>query len=373
MLPLAEDAPETVDDSHLTCMSWPSRSNLPLRFRDEVPQPPPPLPLAHSEPIPSTGTPPTPPPETQEPHQLGLSVAARIGSGLRRIFRTPHNVFGLFHHYEAAELPSFDPEEQTALQDLSDIPVRSEPEDPKAFYPYPNRSAFELGHWHWNGGAQKSQASFHELMGIICAPDFKPADVRDVNWDNINKELGTGDEGGEWLDEDAGWTRTPVTISVPYQSRRGIDSDPGAGPRNYTVGGFHHRCLVSVIKEKVSGLGEFHKFHFEPHELHWQPDPDKDPVRVQDELYTSPAFIKAHQELQDSPKGLGCDLPRVVAALMFWSDITHLTTFGNVKLWPLYMYFGNESKYRRCKPTCHLCEHVAYFQTVSFFLCSSLP
>ncbi|KAG1857827.1 hypothetical protein F4604DRAFT_1931350 [Suillus subluteus] len=47
---------------------------------------------------------------------------------------------------------------------------------------------------------------------------------------------------------------------------------------------------------------------------------------------------------------------------MFWSDSTHLTTFGNAKLWPLYMYFGNESKYHCCKPTCNLSNHVAYFQ-----------
>jgi hypothetical protein len=61
------------------------------------------------------------------------------------------------------------------------------------------------------------------------------------------------------------------------------------------------------------------------------------PVRVQGELYTSPAFVDAHQELQDSPAEPGCNLPRVIAALMFWSDATHLTAFGNAKLWPLYM------------------------------------
>jgi hypothetical protein len=52
---------------------------------------------------------------------------------------------------------------------------------------------------------------------------------------------------------------------------------------------------------------------------------------------------------------------------MFWSDATHLTAFGNAKLWPCYMFFGNESKYRRCKPSCNLCSHVAYFQTVCCF------
>jgi hypothetical protein len=123
--------------------------------------------------------------------------------------------------------------------------------------------------------------------------------------------------------------------------------------------------LVSIIKEKISGLKDGHQFHFEPYEQHWQQSDEADPVRTQGELYTSPAFLAAHQELQDSPEEPGCDLPRVVVALMFWSDATQLASFGGAKLWPLYTFFGNESKYRQCKPTCHVCEHVAYFQTVS--------
>jgi hypothetical protein len=201
-------------------------------------------------------------------------------------------------------------------------------------------------------------------MNIVDDPEFKLEDVRDVNWDQVNKLLAT-DEEGEWLDEDAGWTRTPVTISVPYQPRRGQFSDPEAGPRNYVVDEFYHRSLTSVIREKISGLGDCHLFHTEPHELLWQPVGSQDPIQVQGELYTSPVFVDAHRELQDSPREPGCDLPRVITALMFWSDATHLTSFGNAKLWPLYLFFGNESKYRRCKPSRHLCEHIAYFQSVS--------
>ncbi|KAF8067028.1 hypothetical protein FPV67DRAFT_1562486 [Lyophyllum atratum] len=47
---------------------------------------------------------------------------------------------------------------------------------------------------------------------------------------------------------------------------------------------------------------------------------------------------------------------------MFWSDSTHLTAFGQAKLWPAYMFLGNNSKYHRCCPTANLCNHVAYFQ-----------
>ena len=235
------------------------------------------------------------------------------------------------------------------------------------FYPYPNHTSFRLGDWFWNGGVQKSKDSFHELIQIIGDPEFHPEDVQGVKLDQVNKELGTEDEQ-EWLDEDAGWTHTTVTISVPYQDRHGVPLNPDAGPRNYVVNDFYYRSLVSVIREKLSGLGNCHRFHFEPYELLWQPTKDGERIRVQGKLYTSPAFIDAHREVQDLPGEPGCDLPRVVVALMFWSDVTHLTAFGNAKLWPLYMFFGNESKYARCKPSCHLCEHIAYFQTVKLNL-----
>jgi hypothetical protein len=349
-------------------MPWARRQNrqLPLRFRDDVPQPPPPLRLAHLQqtvPIHSNAGQSDSPPSS--------SIAARIGSRVRRIFRTPGNIFGLSRQYEAMDIPPYDPEEHISLHNLSNIHVPAKAFESEGFYPYPNRTAFSLGDWFWNGGGQKSQYSFHKLMDIIGDPQFQPADVQNINWDQINKELGTDDDDKEWLEEDAGWTRTPVTISVPFQSRRGISSKPGAGPRNYTVDDFYHRSLVSIIREKISGLSDGHRFNFEPYKLLWQRNTNVDPVHVQGELYTSPAFISTHRELQDLPGEPGCDLPRVVAALMFWSDATQLTAFGNAKIWPLYTFFGNDSKYHRCKPSCHLCEHVAYFQTVSRFSMNS--
>jgi hypothetical protein len=169
----------------------------------------------------------------------------------------------------------------------------------------------------------------------------------------------------EWMDVDGGWTRTPVTISVPFQKRRGERIDRQAGPQDYIVADFYHRSLVSVIREKLSSPEHDRHFHYEPYELNWQPPNLPHPIKTYGELYTSPSFIRAHNDLQNSPAEPGCCLPRVIVALMFWSDATHLTSFGDTKLHPLYMCFGNESKYRRGKPSCHLCNHVAYFQKVS--------
>lgn len=262
-------------------------------------------------------------------------------------------------------MPSHDPDENLSLQQLANIPAHTTPSnaDHRLSYPYPNRSSFLLGNWFWNGGEKKSLASFKNLINILSDPEFRQEDVQNIRWDQINIELAANDVD-EWLDEDAGWTRTPVSISVPYHPRRGIPSDFQAGPRNYVVD-FYHRSLVDIIREKISGLSDSNLFHFEPYELLWRRPMDQDPIRVQGELYTSPAFIDAHQELQDSPGEPGCNLPRVVISLMLWSDATQLTAFGNAQLWPLYLFFGNDSKYLRCKPSCHLSEHVAYFQKVS--------
>lgn len=202
-------------------------------------------------------------------------------------------------------------------------------------------------------------------MDIVGDLDFESSDVRHTNWNKINAALASNElesaDQNEWEDVDAGWRKTPIKVSVPFHRRT---ADPG--PREYVGADLYHRSLVDVIKEKVTDSHNAPRMHLDPYELLWKPVSRNKEVRVHGELYTSTAFLKAHNELQDSPGEPGCDLPRIVIGLMFSSDATHLTSFGQSKLWPCYLYVGNESKYRRCKPSSNLCSHVAYFQTVSW-------
>jgi hypothetical protein len=306
----------------------------------------------------------------------GTPISSCLSRWLK-FFRTPRNIFGLSRRYFTEKLPSHDPEELVTLMDLcSSSPVESTachehsthpqptlPHDSTMnFYPYPNEASFRLGHWYWNGGVQKSQESFKELLDIVADPSFDPSDVRLTKWDKINTILGSSEieDGQEWMDIDAGWKKKQIQIPVPFHKRT---EDPGT--RNYFGADLHYRSLVDVIKEKLANPHDSERFHYEPYEYLWEPSNQYEDIRVHGELYTSQVFLDAHRELQDSPGEPGCNLPRVVTALMFWSDETHLTSFGNTKLWPCYLYFGNESKYRRCKPSCHLSNHVAYFQKVS--------
>ncbi|KAG1767583.1 hypothetical protein EV702DRAFT_1203618 [Suillus placidus] len=186
------------------------------------------------------------------------------------------------HSKRFSSIPAMTPAE-------SDVPA--EPLD-ISFHPYPNRSSFELGHWYWNS----------------------------TPWDKINSQLGAStqdEEGDEWEDEDA-------------------------GARPYAAAELYHRPLISIIREKLSITQDNELFHYEPYKLRWSAPHLQQEVNIQGELYTSPAFMDVHRQLQESPGEPGCELPRVVVALMFWSVATHLMAFGNTKLWPLYMYFGNE-------------------------------
>ncbi|KAH9919802.1 uncharacterized protein B0H18DRAFT_936945 [Fomitopsis serialis] len=50
--------------------------------------------------------------------------------------------------------------------------------------------------------------------------------------------------------------------------------------------------------------------------------------------------------------------------MMLWSDATHLATFGDAKAWPVYVFFGNLSKYVRRRTSSLSCHHVAYIPSL---------
>jgi len=340
----------------------PRRPNvlMPKRYRDLLPQAAPSLPPPEFR-LPSPSPPSNTADTSADPEPLPLR------SRVFRIIRTPRNLFGLVRQYFGEQLPTVDPEEHVTLSDISPQPSQSfsgQAQSRSKWWPFPNKNSFLLGAWHWNGGLQKSQSEFKDLIDIVGDPLFNPNDVRQTKWSNVFTTLGGGgpddeDIDGEWLDVDAGWRKKRVEITVPFHHRM---ENPGTS--QFICGELYHRSLVEVIKERVSDPHTAAQIHLEPYELLWKRSDQHPEVRLHGEIYTSDAFREAHDKLQNSPMEPGCNLQRVVIALMFWSDATHLTQFGSSQLWPCYMAIGNESKYRRCKPSCNLCSHVAYFQKV---------
>jgi hypothetical protein len=117
-----------------------------------------------------------------------------------------------------------------------------------------------------------------------------------------------------------------------------------------------------------------HLLHYLPFKPFYQPSLQENPEWVYGELYGSDMLLDEHEHIQGPgnlpPDDLNCKRERVVAALMFSSDTTHLADFGEAKDWPLYMMLGNLSKYICSQPTSGTLHHVAYFPLVHLWLFS---
>jgi hypothetical protein len=285
------------DETHLSLMerkSWKNRDGrrLPKRFRDLLPEPSTLAPPAPSASTLSSSSHASEPSNVTGHHAVTTGIR-RAACRINEFFTTQRNKFNLFRRYTTGSPPSHDPEDDAMTDDLCedhDEAGRSDP-SPAHLYPFPMRNSLLLGDWYWNGGAQKSQTSFKDLLDIVGDPDFNPTDVRHTKWDTINRVLA---DGRNWVDEDAGWEKTTISISVPFQSRRGASDSTGT-PKEFLFTDFYHRNLVSVIKEKLSNARDNNQFHYDPYELNFQPDGSPRPIRVHGELYTSPAFLDEHK------------------------------------------------------------------------------
>lgn len=302
-----------------------------------------------------------------------------------RIIKSASNLFGCFREYTT--YPSHDPDKTTSLEDLSNIPLNpslnppiSSPlsppisvipslskrtpsdSDSESFSPFANWSIFALMNWMWTGSRQKSHTELDRLVNdVLSHPRFQPSDLASFSSVRETERL-----DASLAFEGDGWIESEVTIEVPDGKKHGgVPSDTPIP--TFSVPGFQRRSIVQIIRTVWADTSSRY-FHFTSFKLFWSRIGG--PVeRVHGELYTSDSFLKAHQELQNSAREPGCTLERVICGLMFWSDSTHLATFGNASLWPIYLFFGNQSKYTRCRPSSGACHHLAYIPKVCTFDC----
>ena len=298
--------------------------------------------------------------------------------------RSVFDRFGLSRLYPIAPSTIPDPtrvtfEDGTTLAPTSAPPKRRRLRD--IIKPYPNLSSFLFDHQFWTSSGSKSRSDRSALRDVIVREDFDPSDLKGVNFDAIEKNL--RQTGG------SGWRETPLTIRVPKgvkltkavkcaaateQSRlqRGEPSTatlersiPGAP---ITIRDFQHRRICDIIRETFSSDPAARFFHYHPYELKWTPPGSSVEERVHGELYTSQAWLDEDAKVQSlvlDPTETDKDVPRAIASIMLASDATVLGPFASSKAWPIYVYFGNQSKYVRAKPTQHAAHHLAYLPSVS--------
>ena len=336
----------------------PRERRLPMRFADDMPQPLcalPPHPKDLSKEIRTTPSDRNALHKSAQELSNGATTTSQPGT---HILFSEKNRFHVFRRYNAVDFPSHDPDVGLPATYFSDIA-----KDLSSYAPFPNKSSFRLGEWFWKEGSQKSVEDFNNLIQILLDPEFSLEDVGNTQWKQVHNQLGCLEENdAPWLngENNIGWVHEPITLQIPFKKTKGSANSV----KEYPAGNFYRRSIANVLRERLTSVDAQH-LHYDPYWMYWQPHPEDDPMQVFGELYTSPEFLRVHEELQNSPPEPGCTLPRVVVGLIFSSDVTQLTQFGDRKLWPVYMFLGNDSKYRRNQRSSFLCNQIAYLESVS--------
>jgi hypothetical protein len=242
----------------------------------------------------------------------------------------------------------------------------------KSFAPFPNESTFHLMSWFYSLSNTKSHAELDRLVNeVILAPAFLPADLVGFRAakeaTRMDKYLTSGSQHDfpPFTSSQDEWIETSVLLSLPCD---GIKHASEADAPKFEVKSLYHRRIVDVIRSALSKPAA-QKFHLFPFREYWKSSPDEPTERIYSEAFTSDFFLEQYEKirLQSHTDSAKKHTP-VMIGLMFWSDSTHLTSFGTASLWPIYLYFGNQSKYTRAKPSEFAAHHLAYVPKVISWL-----
>jgi hypothetical protein len=155
------------------------------------------------------------------------------------------------------------------------------------------------------------------------------------------------------------WKTGAVQIRMPRTLAKKDKELTEQDTPQFEVSGIQYRSLVDVIMSKFKDLATAKSLVPSPFTEWWCPPGATTPIRIYGEAYSSDIAIKLLDEVKKLPPPKDhLDIESTIVLLMLRSDATHLASFGTASLWPLYLFFGNLSKYDSPKssesPACHL-------------------
>jgi Plavaka transposase len=243
------------------------------------------------------------------------------------------------------------------------------------FHPFSNLSAAAMMVAHHLGTPLQSLQQTTQNARILgsLGSDLNPLDLINFDAARENKKLDAylASTSESTFRREDGWVESSVRIRMPLDKTKMAESDAA----EHEVAGVFHRDLVDVITS-VYQSDAVRSFDHIPFKQFWKPSEDGPPERLYGEIFTSDVLLDADKDictcvpsLEDPP-----ELEAISVPLLLYSDSTHLANFGTASCWPVYMFFGSESKYVRATPTSSACHHIAYMPSVrciriSFSIC----
>ena len=313
----------------------------------------------------------------------GDGTRAPSAESVSHINVTPANQFGIVQEFQqpTAVSRAITEDQSPTIMDPppSSLPTVRDVAD--IIDPYPNITSFLFNlAWRRMQGAVSSSGRA-SIIKVLLDKCFKTKDLAGVDFAGIEKEL-AADIQSPWGSN--GWRRSTILVKVPTgkkptaasrrmatntraRNQRHDEVDPDADPfpvYRVPIHDVRTRSLSQSMLEYIQDSSNSTAFRWYGSKEVWQPPyHDAPPEQVWGELYTSDVFLSAERDLINAHSD--SLHPSVIAAFMIWSDSTHLAQFGQAKAWPIYAYFGNQSKYTRCKPSTRSAQVVGYVPPVS--------
>lgn len=234
------------------------------------------------------------------------------------------------------------------------------------YKPFTNAASFLLINWFYSRSNIKTLAELDHLVhAVILNDDFRHEDLLEFcaareaqRVDNLKNDT----LADSLLSVACGWKKTTVKIHVPFECIKNSSVDAAL---EFEVNSLYYRRPVEIVRAILQEQ-DVEGFHLFPFRMYWKADKDSKPERVYSELYNLDVYLEEHERIRRLHATPTCEI--IVAAMMLWSDSTQLANFGTASLWPVYLFFGNQSKYAQCKPGNFVAHHVAYIPKVRLML-----
>jgi len=221
----------------------------------------------------------------------------------------------------------------------------------EVFSLYKTKSVELVMDWQNTGSLAKLNEEINHLVrDVLHHPDFWPEKLKHFNAGRENRKADKAEENSPFLQS---FTHATISIDVPSGRKHST-------PHPFSIPGLYF-CKITILIQEAFKSPLSRHFHLLPFNLYQKHPYGKADKCIFSELYDSDVFYDEHDKVQcalsDDPT---CKREKVVMALMFWSDAMHLATFGTTEMWPVYMLFGNLSKYIRSKPSSEATKHLVY-------------
>ena len=217
-------------------------------------------------------------------------------------------------------------------------------------HPFRNDTYFEAVKTFCLSPSSKTAGGMDAIAGLITSGKIIPEELKGFKAATELRRLDrfaadSSIAGGPW--------RTgSVRIKMPCMRSNQPSFSKEEDAPEFEISGIRYRSLVDLLTSKLQNPASSMAFVNTPFAEWWYPPGATTPIRIYGEAYSSNAAIKMFEEIRGIPPPVdGPQVESVIVLLMLGSDATHLANFGTASLWPLYLFFGNMSKYTSSKPS----------------------